>query len=166
MDSGGLLCSFLVSCNAYSSAHVRMCNLRQGLVASRPGNEALDIRIARGTRVQEEHERVLVELCSAPGADEDEVEQCLTDFIRDTYDSDQVADDAAGECVNEDDAECLVDNIYSMWAEDMPEQPKEVKPVETNSEAKQKAKPWSSRSSPSGTFVRDPTTGKMRNIDE
>ena len=28
-----------------------------------------------------------------------------------------------------------------------------------------KPKPWSSRSSPSGTFVRDPVTGEMRNID-
>ena len=29
-----------------------------------------------------------------------------------------------------------------------------------------KPAPWSSRSSPSGTFVRDPKTGKMVNIDE
>lgn len=90
------------------------------------------------------------------------------------------------ECDSDDDTECLLDSIYGLWADELPmsvydkslsittddnnnnnNNSKSVNPNSKNAAAATAAvKPWSSRSSPSGTWVRDPATGMMRNIDE
>ena len=84
-------------------------------------------------------------------------------------DDDDDADlDSIGELGDNDlvDAEDLVDNLQNIWASDLP-MPKTTSGISDNPQdaSVQKVKPWSSRSSPSGTFVRDPVTGEMRNID-
>jgi hypothetical protein len=54
-----------------------------------------------------------------------------------------------------------------MWDEDLPPQSTASESTDMSDEASaKKVKPWSSRSSGSGTYVRDPETGEMRNIDE
>ena len=107
----------------------------------------------------------MIELCSNESTDK-EIEQCVVDYlsmdVKDLYQSTTVEE----ECdVDDPDADCLVDNLMGMWAEDLPPPP----PTATEEEPTEKpqdssVKPWSSRSSPSGTFVRDPVTGEMKNI--
>lgn len=71
----------------------------------------------------------------------------------------------------DDDTErnLALDNLHSLWAEDFSSTVQSAS-LSTQSESSPSSsvvnpKPWSSRSSPSGTFVRDPGTGRMRNID-
>ena len=115
-----------------------------------------------------DHEETIVELCSNPGKSDIEVDECVTDFLREGYYSEKNgAEEPNDDAENEDDNnDNMLDNLFNMWAEDLPVAP--VAPTETVDPAanqKAKPKPWSSRSSPSGTFVRDPRTGKMKNID-
>lgn len=143
----------------------------KGLVASRPDGEALEIRIARGSRVLEEHEKALVDLCSNDGASEKEVEDCVVSFLKEGYlgDLEEEDNDAIAASDDEEEDVDLVDSLYSMWAEDdvlpPPKISKESSMNDDDGKSSTKPKPWSSRSSPSGTFVRDPVTGKMKNID-
>jgi hypothetical protein len=126
--------------------------------------------------VIEEHESALMELCTDPMLDGADTEQCFWDFLKDGYNFSADVDeegDLAGEGdgqarigfnpVGEED---LVHNIHHMWAADLPVSPY-LSGLSTENEEKQAKviKPWSSRSSPSGTFVRDPKTGRMRNIE-
>lgn len=121
-----------------------------------------------------DHERALVDLCSGDGSSDDEVEQCVLDFLTQGYDAGSPGSDVGNEeecSLEEDGVDCLLDGMHSMWAEDMAVLP--VPPVSNGaqdgedplSNQNSKPKPWSSRSSPSGTFVRDPVTGEMKNID-
>ena len=123
------------------------------------------MRLARGTPVLADHEKTIVELCSNPDKSDSEVSECVVDFLREGYYTENTngdADDVAESSTEDDDS--MLDNMFNMWAEDLPETT--VKPAEPEpTMEKPKPKPWSSRSSPSGTFVRDPRTGKMRNID-
>jgi hypothetical protein len=142
----------------------------KGLVASRPENESLSLKLARGTTVVEDHEQAIVDLCGNEDQSESEAEQCVLDFLKSGYDYANDSDDSM-EAVDDVDAadsaaeeEDLVGNMYSMWNEDMPAASPKPEPIPA-SEAASVVKPWSSRSSPSGTFIRDPTTGKMKNID-
>jgi hypothetical protein len=101
------------------------------------------------------------------GASEKEVENCVVDFLAGGYD--EVGDnlhDQGAEC-GDDDTECLIDDMMNLWADEVPLPPTTsgiADQVNGENSAK-KPKPWSSRSSPSGTWVRDPKTGQMRNID-
>jgi hypothetical protein len=137
----------------------------------------------------QDHEQALVELClngeAGLGMD-DEMDRCVDAFLKSTYRDDfdpttkvDVMIDDEGCSVVEgaevDNTDCLVDDLYSMWAKDLPSPQQQRSPQEPNggedsgaddSKTKKKAvKPWSSRSSPSGTFVRDPATGKLKNLD-
>jgi hypothetical protein len=116
-----------------------------------------------------DHERALVDLCSNPGASDLQTEQCVIDFLVGGYTILDDDDEEENVCGDDGDSECLVDSLYNMWAEDL---------APTNNAAtasdqstvdqtppEPKVKPWSSRVSPSGTFVLDPATGKMKNID-
>ena len=137
-------------------------------MGSRPEDEPLQIRVARGTAVAADHERALVDLCSNPGSSDQETEQCVMDFLVGGY-AIQDDDEEEENACDDGDSECLVDGLYNMWAEDL-EPTKGVAAASDQSTADQtppepKAKPWSSRVSPSGTFVLDPATGKMKNID-
>lgn len=149
----------------------------KGLVAARPGDEPLILRIARGTTIPEEHERALVELCSDPTLDGKESEECIVAFLKDGYNMDREDEiEVIAETDNENsdkeeeeeeaEDDNLVADLYNMWAEDLESTMPipEIKPMPEDTE-EPKVKPWSSRSSLSGTYVRDPTTGDMRNID-
>ena len=138
----------------------------QALVAGRSAEEPLTIRVARGTNVLQEHEAALVEVCSDLSTSDQDIEECVTTFMASTFEEPTVTDEV--DCsVDDDDSDCMVDSLYSMWADDMPtpepstQAMEDTAPIPTNN----KVKPWSSRSSPSGTFVRDPVTGQMKNID-
>jgi hypothetical protein len=79
---------------------------------------------------------------------------------------------------NGDDGEATLQSMYQMWADDSeytpatangnasPFLPNNTPSVNGSNNSNGKVvKPWSSRSSPSGTWVRDPATGQLRNID-
>jgi hypothetical protein len=108
-------------------------------------------------------------LCS--NANDAEMDQCVLDFLKSGYNDAQGEPENASDevCINddgEDESECLVNNLYNMWADDLPTSSSTAAArAEPDLLPKANIRPWSSRSSPSGTFVRDPVTGKMRNID-
>jgi hypothetical protein len=128
------------------------------------------MQIVRGTNVLERHETAIVDMCNMSGASEKEVESCVVDFLAGGYDvaskTEDDIEDQAAECRDEE-TECLIDGMMNLWADEVPLPPTTsgiTDQVNGENSAK-KPKPWSSRSSPSGTWVRDPKTGQMRNID-
>lgn len=146
------------------------------LVAARPDHETLQLRIARNTKVMAQHETALVELCSNPGASDTEVETCLFEYLKEGYAMPTTEADMSSKkgdngddalCDPDEDDDCLLDGAFDLWNQDYSYvEPKEQPDAQPKEEPKPaKAKPWSSRSSPSGTFVRDPKTGKLINID-
>jgi len=151
------------------------------VVAARPAEEELRFQIARGTEVLEHHESALVELCTSVSENEKETEECVLNFLTTTYEDEDftttpkwVDEDAIKPEVEiekvEDDGDSILDNMFeSMWGEELDVvSPAKEEPKENKEKAKSKITkpmPWRSRSSPSGTFVRDPKTGKMENID-
>jgi hypothetical protein len=165
------------SCDVLFSHPVRFCLLyenRKSLVQACPDAEPLQLRVARGTAIADEHEQALVDLCSNPGTAQDIlVDQCVLNYLKDGYNVNAAVDDddpaaAEEECdPDSSDTDCLVESMYSMWAEDLPQksngsvEPTADQPPGDN----KKPKPWSLRSSPSGTFARDPVSGEMKNID-
>lgn len=147
------------------------------LVGSVAAEDTLSLCVARGTGVLEDYESAVVELCHNTGVSDQEVETCVTEFLdagyaTTDYGVDKVFDDveAIDEECNFDDAEsdCMVDGIMNMWADDLPLPPTTSGISDQPAAAEMKShqrKPWSNRGSPSGTWVRDPKTGEMRNID-
>jgi hypothetical protein len=138
------------------------------MVASRPEGEPLELQVARGTDVLDEHEKVVIEICSN-GSTDKEIEQCVIDYLSlgENYEDEPKAksdSDENGAASNADFDQ--LDNVFNMWAEDLPGGPQSATSEKLPSEQPAATvKPWSSRSSPSGTFVRDPVTGKMKNVD-
>lgn len=135
----------------------------KGFVGSRPEDEALLIKVARGTEAHELHEKAVIELCSIESSDK-EIEQCVVEYLATDYNELDKMPNEVEECdVDNPDEDCLLDSMMDMWNDDLPPPPppKEAMP-EVNKPAA--VKPWSSRSSPSGTYVRDPATGEMKNI--
>ena len=143
---------------------------RKGMVSSRPEEEPLSLQVARGTNVYDDHEKAVVELCTTDAGDAD-VEQCVVDYLSmGSQDNNKQKETLETECNVEsgdknDDADCMVDNMMGMWAADLPDLPPTPKDLDTSEDPATKVKPWSSRSSGSGTYVRDPVTGEMKNID-
>jgi hypothetical protein len=122
--------------------------------------------VARGSGVLERHETAVVDLCQQVGTDDKEVENCVVEFIIGGYED--IEDDVNNDeyCNQEDvDAECLLDNMMNMWGDELPPPTTSSEYADQPDTETQKVKPWSSRSSGSGTYVRDPVTGEMRNID-
>lgn len=114
----------------------------------------------------ERHESTIVDVCSGAGANEKEVEECVVDFLAGGYDYDgDVVESEGSECDDDDVAECLIDDMMNLWADELPPPSTTTGITAQTVQKTSKPKPWSSRSSPSGTWVRDPKTGKMRNID-
>ena len=150
----------------------------KSLVTSCPESKQLKLVVARNTGVMERHNEVIVELCGKTD-NEKEVEDCILDFLKSGY-SDEPNEDMLENCSSEDEnAECMIEDIYNLWAADEQAVSSSLNnngrsrtgsvkddrvPPLTGPESNQ-PKPWSSRASPSGTFVRDPVTGQMRNID-
>jgi len=138
------------------------------LVSAVPKGDPLTIQVARGTNILERHEITIVELCSVAGTSDKEVQECVVDFLAGGYDYGNDVVDEGGDaavCEDDKDAECLIDGMMNLWADELPSSSTEARNIEPKVEKTAKPKPWSSRSSPSGTWVRDPKTGKMRNID-
>lgn len=137
----------------------------KSFVSGREESEPLILQIARGTDVMEAHEDALVELCMTPGANDDQVEECLTTIMSGAYFDDSDPEEVMMGCDGEE--ECLLDDLYAMWEEDMPT--RVSKSQESNEdmtgEGESTPAPWSSRSSPSGTYQRDPATGEMKRTD-
>jgi hypothetical protein len=133
-----------------------------------PKGEPLSLRVARGTDVLDLHESALVDLCMSPGANDEDIENCVLGIMSHAYEDDIEHDEENNMMGCDSDTECLLDDMFAMWDEDMPTMSngKDENDSEAEGAAENEIKPWSSRSSPSGTFVRDPSTGKMVNIDK
>lgn len=145
--------------------HSQIFDISKGLVSSVTEDDILELSVARDTDVFERHEAAVVDLCQTPGASDKEVDDCLVDFLSAGYD-DPIPSDADDEVCALDDADCLLDSMMDLWADEFYLQPTTEGIADGGeSSSSSKPKPWSSRSSPSGTFVRDPVTGEMRNID-
>ncbi len=156
----------------------------------RHDNEPFKLNVLRGSTALSDHEVALTELCSNPDATSTEAEQCMIDYIQGGYaiadpnaagsklvNADSVPDD--GECLldTDEEGECLLNDMHSLWASDLPTSSSQQQNTITSENGSSSStsnpqdsvtaavKPWSSRASPSGTFVRDPTTGKMKNLD-
>lgn len=137
----------------------------RSLVGGRSEDRPLVIVVARGSDVKERHELALVELCII--GDDAEIADCITSIYSGDYNDVDINNDKMAVCDEEDGSECMIDSIWKTWTEGMPESEREDDEViEEEKIEKKKIDPWSSRSSPSGTYVRDPTTGQMVNIDE
>jgi len=163
------------------------------LVAARPDAEPLQLRVARETAVLARHEAALAELCANPASDDDDAtEQCMLEYLQSGYYNEQQEDEDAAAaaaaaaalslqqqddddnddeiCNPDEDEDCVLDDLHNLWAEDLPEPVKSVpsdssfQDDDDSNNNNPAVKPWSSRASPSGTWVRDPTTGEMRNI--
>jgi len=136
----------------------------KSLVAGRAEDSTLKMCVARGSDVMERHELALVELCII--GDDDATADCIDKIYAN---DDFIAGDAEMAACDEDDGtECLLDAMWDTWSEGVPtamDREEEVK-EEDEKPKKKKVAPWASRSSGSGTYVRDPKTGKMVNIDE
>lgn len=144
-----------------------------------PHDETLVIQVVRGTDVLERHEKAVVDICSLSESGDSDVEDCVVKFLADGYyediggSSSKTVDkiqnsDVVTDVDLADDADGLIDNMMNMWVEedDLPLPPSTSGITDgSNQQQNKKPKPWSSRSSPSGTYVRDPKTGEMRNID-
>jgi len=134
----------------------------QNLVSSRPPTEPLMIHVARGTSVESRHNKMLVDMCTNQYGSDEDIEGCLTSIM--------MGDSSFGDsnpnlaCLD-DETECMVNSMYNMWNEDVYQGAEDTNKIEEK-KPKKKIAPWSSRSSPSGTYVRDPKTGKMTNLDD
>jgi len=165
------------------------------MVSAVPSDETLRIQVARGTDVFERHEIAVVDICSISESSDSDVEDCVVTFLTDGYYEDIGGSDSSstaatidskdeiakveGDGSDDDDdddteteagADGLIDSMMNMWVEDddlpLPPTTSGITDSSNQQNTNKKPKPWSSRSSPSGTWVRDPKTGQMRNIDE
>lgn len=141
-------------------------------MAARPNEEELDFRIVRGTQVLAQHESALVDLCASVGEDDQAIEECVVAFLTSAYAEDEDEPVPNGSCDADEDTECILDDMFdTMWGDEFAEtSTPSAKKEEAKSEEEAKPKsskplPWRSRSSGSGTYVRDPATGEMKNID-
>ena len=130
------------------------------------------ILIVRGTDISQRHEKALIELCVSPYGTEESWDSCITSIVGAPYDDSENEEGTTPQC-SDDGSECLLDALYDMWDEDISSSTEEpnglnggLKPEEQPEQQQQKAAaPWSSRSSPSGTYVLNPRTRKLERID-
>ncbi|KAL3933293.1 MAG: hypothetical protein SGBAC_010461 [Bacillariaceae sp.] len=145
----------------------------KSVIGSMPADEPLQLAVARGTDVLQEHEDYLVELCSAGGPSDKEVECSIEKFLSEGYYSESTSATMDDDDLDDEDAivvdggDDLVADMNNLWAEELPPPPSLTDSTndQQQRDTAKSIKPWSSRSSPSGTFVRDPVTGEMKNID-
>ena len=161
-------CDFVIFCrNKNETILNNLCICSKSLVAGCNEKNNLLLRIARGTDVMSRHEKALVDLCTLSDTNgrDKTTEACISALYSDGY---ELMDDVNEDC-DDDDTECMLDTMYNIWDDEMSETTDDTKEDEKKEEEdappKKKVYPWASRSSPSGTFVRDPKTGKMENID-
>mmetsp|Transcript_27367 Transcript_27367/g.38492 ORF Transcript_27367/g.38492 Transcript_27367/m.38492 type:complete len:302 (+) Transcript_27367:136-1041(+) len=135
-------------------------HIRSLISAVLPHNP-LQLVVARGTGVMEAHESAIVDLCIMPETNANEIDSCVKAIHNMAYVDDE---EVVVDCSSDGEEECMLDDVFAMWAEDLPEQPQAKEEEPKEEESAPKPAPWSSRSSPSGTYVRNPKTGKMENI--
>ena len=138
------------------------------LVSAVPDEDPITMQIIRGTDVLEKHETAIVDLCNLSGSSDKEVENCVVDFLSGGYAEEQVEEEVEDDAgVSEEDSEDLIDGMMNLWADEVPLPPTTsgITDQANGDNTAKKPKPWSSRASGSGTWVRDPKTGEMRNID-
>ena len=140
------------------------------MVAGRPEDETLTIKVIRNTDVMAKHQSALVDLCVIPEGQlygrDSTIETCIETMYKASYEIDDM--EGVDNGCDDDDMECMLDTITDLWSEDYgleeeEDGSKEDGKVKGGEEVKKPA-PWSSRSSPSGTYVR--VNGTMVNIDE
>lgn len=140
-------------------------------------DDALIIKVARGSSIMKRHEEALMKLCEIDSSAEDkQFEGYISSFLEGgMIDSDEEDGSAVGKECDLEDEECIMNVMCDLWGEEcevlgtknhIAEKKKEMKKKE---EAKEEEKPkrsgYFSRSSPSGTYTRDPKTGKLENVD-
>lgn len=136
----------------------------KSLVGGRDKDKSLVLRVARGTDVMSRHETALVDLCTLPDNLRDPAsEKCIDALFNEGYAMPD--DDVECSLENDDDSECMVDTLYNIWGEEDDYGIEKEEEVPKELPKKKKVYPWASRSSPSGTYVRNPKTGKLENID-
>jgi len=137
----------------------------RSLVGGRQDGSPLIIRVARGSDIMERHELALVELCII--GDDAATADCISAIYAE--DVVNIESDEMTTCEEDDGTECMLDSMWGVWSEGLPsaaDGEEDGADDEVKEEKKKVAQPWASRSSGSGTYVRDPKTGKMVNIDE
>ena len=106
-----------------------------------------------------------MELCIV--GDEKETSECISAIYAADNDIYVAGDgDMAAACDEDSDTECMLDALWGDWSDELLPIDDVVEEDEVKEEKKKQAQPWASRSSGSGTYVRNPKTGKMENIDE
>jgi len=134
------------------------------LISGKKSEDHLKLRVLRGTDIKRRHEESVMELCDV--MDDDVESVYLNDCMQMIHGSE------TGELLNynedsncaDTDMECMLDSMFGLWNDEMP-LTEESNIKESEKEVtKPNSRPWASRSSPSGTYVRDPATGKLKNI--
>lgn len=123
----------------------------------------------------QKHESALVDLCIIPEGQlnvrDKNIETCIETMYKAGFEIDDT-DSLVNSC-EDDDLECMFDQLTDLWDEDYDfssiegkkKEKEESSPDDSQKENNaKKPAPWSSRSSPSGTWVR--VNGTMTNIDE
>lgn len=152
---------------------VTSCGLQRvkNLVSGYDPENTLVIKVQRGTDVLTRHEQALVDLCLISDSDVDvELDDCLKIINSGEEISSPNDDDKEQLCIEDGEEECMLDTMFSSWSEDFTygngnSAKNDSKDGEEEEEKSSSPPPWASRSSPSGTYVRDPRTGEMRNIN-
>jgi hypothetical protein len=131
--------------------------------------------VIRGTDVKQQHEIALVDLCTLDG-DNSEMNASLDSiFGADNLDAGEQYDgevDTMQESIANDDS--IVESMFQMWGDEIEDSTPSQgdnsfeggdEIAELGNASAPAPAPWSSRSSPSGTFVRNTKTGKLEDID-
>jgi len=139
----------------------------RSLVGGRQDEMNLILKIVRNTDVLAQHEKALVDICILPEGEgkDSNLGKCIEALYQSDYDIDD--SDGAGSCLDTD-TECMLDTMLDTWGEELDVMAGEraVEVVEDEVKKVKKPAPWSSRSSGSGTYVLDPKTRKMINLDD
>ena len=150
----------------------------KSLVSGRPHELPLTIRVARGTSCRDRHESALMKLCEEDQvANEKILSNTINSFFSQDY-FDEEIENKVNECsVETDESDCMIDAMCALWGEECEvnipantesnseTSQKKAVDIDVEEAPKKKQSSYFSRSSPSGTYIRDPATGKMENVD-
>jgi len=119
--------------------------------------------------VKQHHEQTLMELCMIPDEEEEKsdnnyLNDCLNVINTENEEYDDEEDGEGGGDCEDGDMNCMLDTMFDVWNDEFEGNKKVEEEVVEEEEVKKPERPWASRSSPSGTYVRDPVTRKLKNI--
>jgi len=143
----------------------------RSLIAGREKEMNLVIKVVRNTNVQTVHEKALVDLCILPEgeAKDSNLSKCIEALYGPEFEIDNVEGPKACE---DTDTECMLDTMLESWESEVNEvmgimEAEEKKNPLIKTEKESKGWSWSKGGgSRSGTYVLDPKTRKMVNIDD